>query len=76
MEEEIYNMIEDGYTVEDIADELGISEEDVMDIIENGDEDEEDYDEDYEDYDDYEDYEDYDNYEDYEDEFYDEDYYY
>ena len=50
MEEEIYNMIEDGYTVEDIADELGISEEDVMDIIENGDEDE-----DYEDYDDYED---------------------
>ncbi len=49
MEEEIYNMIEDGYTVEDIADELGISEEDVMDIIENGDEDYEDefYDEDY-----------------------------
>ena len=41
MEEEIYNMIEDGYTVEDIADELGISEDDVMDIID------EDYEDDY-----------------------------
>ena len=72
MEEEIYNMIEDGYTVEDIADELGISEDDVMDIIENGDEVEEDYNEDYED----EDYDDYEDYEDYDDEFYDEDDYY
>jgi DNA-binding NarL/FixJ family response regulator len=41
MEEEIYSMIEDGYTVEDIADELGISEDDVMDIID------EDYEDDY-----------------------------
>lgn len=65
MEEEIFALYDEGYDVEDIADELNLDVEDVIDVLEN-DYDDEDYDDEDYDEDEYDD-------EDYDEEEYDDD---